>query len=72
EIEVDYKKLNKSIDALIIPLLNADLSKSIMKTTGLTKMISIILKKPELQSSSVKKLNKWWIDTFNFKIDVDV
>lgn len=72
EKPIDYKKINKSIDSLILPLLNADLSKSILKTTGLSKIISIILKKPEFQSANVKKLNQWWYDNFNFKINVDI
>ena len=68
---IDYKKINKTIDGLVAPLLAADLSKSILKTTGLMKIINIILKKPELQTPTVRKLNKWWADNFHFKIDVD-
>lgn len=68
---IDYKKINKAIDSLIAPLLSADLSKSILKATGLMKLISIILKKPEFQTPTVRKLNKWWMDNFHFKLEVD-
>lgn len=68
---IDYKKLNKVIDGLVAPLLSADLSKSILKTTGLMKIINIILKKPEFQTPTVRKLSKWWTDNFHFKIDID-
>lgn len=67
----DYKKINKTIDKIITPLLEADISKSILKSTGLMKIVSIILRKPEFQTPTIKKLNKWWTTIFDYSISVD-
>ncbi|KGK34890.1 hypothetical protein JL09_g5961, partial [Pichia kudriavzevii] len=71
QVQPNYKDLNKQIEELISPLLNADLSKSIVKSTGLSKIILIILSKPEFSSACTKRLSKWWVSNFDFSIKPD-
>ncbi len=71
DVPVNYTKLNKAIDELITPLIDADLSKSILKTSGLSNIVYIILSKPELQTPTKKKLRNWWLENFHYDVGPD-
>lgn len=69
---IDYNTKQSTIDDLITPLISADLSKSILKSTKLSQVVHILLSIPERQSPTTKKLAKWWSANFNFNVKPDI
>lgn len=69
---LDENTKQSVIDDLISPLVSADLSKSIIKSTKLAQVVHILLSIPERQSSTTKKLAKWWSSNFDFNVNPDI
>lgn len=68
----DQTTKQATIDEIIEPLVNADLSKSIIKSTKLAQVVYVLLSTPERQSSMTKKLRSWWDNNFDYAVTTDI
>lgn len=68
---LNYKSIKKTLDEIILQIIDSDISKSVLRSTGLNKIILIVLKTPELQSANTSKLQKWWAKTYSYQVEVD-
>lgn len=68
---LNYKAIKKSLDAIILQIVESDISKSVLRSSGLNKILLVVLKTPELQSANTPKLKKWWSSTYGYDVAVD-
>lgn len=68
---LNYRSIKKSLEPIITNIIASDISKSVLRTSGLSKVISILIKTPELETSLQGKLQEWWKNTFGFELDQD-
>lgn len=68
---LNYRAVKKSLDALILQIVESDISKSVLRSTGLNKILLVVLKTPELQSTNTPKLREWWAKTYLYEPQPD-
>ncbi|GMG48726.1 unnamed protein product [Ambrosiozyma monospora] len=70
---IDYDQLAKKLTPLINKLIALpEHSRAVLKSTNLSRLLIIILKKPELQNASfIKKLRKFIFDQLDYEVASD-